>query len=70
MVSEPLFQYVLLMGNGVLVQQRLGAMTSSVLLIRNVGTWKIVIRVLTELRRQELRPPHCDLLQLKLAVCS
>jgi len=62
--------YVVLIGKGVLVQQRLSAMTSSVLLIRNVGTWKIVIRVLTELHRQRLRPPHYELLQLKLAVCS
>jgi len=48
---------------GVLVRQRLSAMTSSVLLIRNVGTWKIVITVLTELHRQRLREPHCELLQ-------
>jgi len=55
--------YVSYIGKGVLVQQRLSAMTSSVLLIRNVGTWKIVITVLTELHRQRLRAPHCELLQ-------
>ena len=43
--------------------QRLSAMTSSVQLIRNVGTWKIVITVLTELHRQRFRAPHCELLQ-------
>ena len=54
--------YVLYIGKGVLVQQRLSAMTSSVLLIGNVGTWKIVITVLTELHCQRLRGPHCELL--------
>jgi hypothetical protein len=64
-VAVALRLHVVLIGKGVLVQQRLSAMTSSVLLIRNVGTWKIVITVLTELHRQRLRPPHCELSQLK-----
>jgi len=55
--------YVLYIRKGVLVRQRLIAMTSSVLLIRNVGTWKIVITVLTALNRQRLRAPPCELVQ-------